>query len=327
MVFPMVTKDEVLERFMKYEAYVTAKFGVQISRLRCDNGGEYKNKAFEDFCDRKGIRMECTVPYTPEQNGTSERMNRTVVEKGRAMLEDAAIDKSFWVQAIQAAAYLTNRSPTNANEGNKTPFEVWEGRRPNVSNLRVFGSKVYVHVPKERRKKLDAKAWKGIFIGYSNNGYRVWNPETKQESVARDVDFVENPDAVEVAEGVIQSTEESDVPMILIRRDEEESVVEHDEVVEEDEDFESCTEPDEDVPATEPAPVPIDGAPAPAARPDRNRNPPAWHKDYEVGYGHSASSALSYVDYSLELLDELRERLDREKRRILTSAGVPDCCV
>lgn len=109
MVFPMVPKDEVFDRFTKYEAYVTAKFGVMISRLRCDNGSEYKNKVFVDFCERKGIRMECTVPYTPEQNFAIERMNRTVVERGRAILENAAIDRSFWVQAIQTAAYLTNR--------------------------------------------------------------------------------------------------------------------------------------------------------------------------------------------------------------------------
>ena len=131
------------------------------------------------------------LPYTLEQNGVSERLNRTLVEKARSMLTDSGVDKCFWGQAIQTAAFLTNRSPSNAIASDVTPFELWEGKKPNVSKLRTFGCPVYVHIPKELRKKLDAKAWKGVFLGYACNGYRVWHPGKKQQIIhARDVDFV-----------------------------------------------------------------------------------------------------------------------------------------
>lgn len=94
MVFPIKRKDEVLQCFKRYEAIVTAKFGSKISRFKCDNGGEYQNKAFEAFCYRKGIQLEFTVPYTPEQNGTNDQsMDRTLDERARVMLEDAKIAK------------------------------------------------------------------------------------------------------------------------------------------------------------------------------------------------------------------------------------------
>lgn len=141
----------------------------------------------------------------------------------------------------------------------------------------MFGSTVYVHVPKERRKKLDAKAWKGIFVGYSNNGYKVWNPETKQESVARDVDFVEDPEPVE--EAAVLKREECEVPVICEKDFDGESVVVRDEEVaeeEEEEEFESCSD-SEDAPEAVPEAAPVlgDGTPDPQARPNRNRNHPA----------------------------------------------------
>lgn len=122
----MRSKDEVLGCFEQYEAQAAAKFQMKISRLRCDNGGEYTGRRFKQFCRSKGIQIEFTVPYTPEQNGTSERMNRTLVEKAKTMLLDSGLDKRFCGQAVQTAAYLLNRSPTSAVVYKQTPFELWE---------------------------------------------------------------------------------------------------------------------------------------------------------------------------------------------------------
>ena len=173
MVFLINAKSEVFECFRNYEAAATAKFGHRISRLRCDNGGEYRSLQFEVFLKQKGIVVEWTVPHTPQQNGVSERMNRTLFDKARTMLEDSGINKCFWGHAIQTAAYLANRSPTSAIDSCETPYERWEGSKPDLSKLRVFGCSVFVHVPKEQRGKLEAKSWKGIFLGYAINGYRL----------------------------------------------------------------------------------------------------------------------------------------------------------
>lgn len=72
------------------------------------------------------------MPHTPEQNGVSERMNRTLVEKARTMIMDSGISKSFWGEAVLTATYLTNRSPCRSLKENKTPIEMCSGRKPNV---------------------------------------------------------------------------------------------------------------------------------------------------------------------------------------------------
>ena len=79
------------------------------------------------------------------------------------------------------ACYLVNISPSSALDDN-TPQEVWTGKEPSLTHLKVFGCDAYVQVPKENRSKLDKKVEKCIFIGYTNslNGYKVWNPETKK---------------------------------------------------------------------------------------------------------------------------------------------------
>lgn len=83
-----------------------------------------------------------------------------------------------------------NRSPSAAVAEDVTPFEAWNGHKPDVANLRVFGSDCYVHVPKQLRRKLDAKSEKVSFVGYAPNGYRLWNGS--KVFIGRDVIFNEN---------------------------------------------------------------------------------------------------------------------------------------
>lgn len=123
-VYLLASKDEVQEKFEQYCAQVTSFFGTKIARLRCDNGGEYTSNSFRRFCRTEGIRMETTVPYSPQQNGVAERLNRTLLDKSRSMLLDAGLPKSMWGEAVLAATYILNRSPTSALEERKTPYEM-----------------------------------------------------------------------------------------------------------------------------------------------------------------------------------------------------------
>ena len=74
-----------------------------------------------------------------------------------------------------------------------SPYELYFGKKPNLAHLRIFGSIVYVHVPKEKRRKLDAKAEKCILVSYSDEqkGYKCYNPRTKEVRVSRYVVFDE----------------------------------------------------------------------------------------------------------------------------------------
>eukprot|EP00253_Pinus_taeda_P018497 PITA_18497 len=91
-------------------------------------------------------------------------MNKTLMERARSMLSGAGLGQEFWEKMMETTCYLVNRSPSLALE-DKTPQEVWTGKKPSFSHLRVFGCDAYVHVPKEKRTKLDSKSKKCIFIG------------------------------------------------------------------------------------------------------------------------------------------------------------------
>jgi hypothetical protein len=114
----------------------------------------------------------------------------TLMEKSRSMLNGAELGHEFWAEAVGTTCYLVNQSPSLALD-DKTPHEVWTGKKPSVQHLRVFGCDSYVHIPKENRSKLDKKAEKCIFIGYKDGvkGYKIWNPETKKTVYSRDVVF------------------------------------------------------------------------------------------------------------------------------------------
>lgn len=132
-----------------------------------------------------------TLPYSPQQNGAAERKNRSLVEMARSMLVEQDLPLKLWAEAVYTSAYLQNRLPSKAIEDDVTPMEKWCGHKPNVSHLRIFGSICYVHIPDQKRRKLDAKAKCGILIGYSNQtkGYRVFLLEDEKVEVSRDVVF------------------------------------------------------------------------------------------------------------------------------------------
>ena len=108
-------------------------------------------------------------------------MNRSLMEKARSMLSGAGLGHELWVVAVDTACYLKNRSPTSTLV-DKTPYEVWSSQKPSVAHLRVFGCEAFMHVPKEKRRKLDNKAEKCIFVGYKDGikGYKLWNPVTRK---------------------------------------------------------------------------------------------------------------------------------------------------
>ena len=164
-VYVLKRKDEVFGCFLRWKALVEKSSGRKLKAIRTDNGGEYTSTMFEDYLKSEGIRHECTIPKTPEQNGVAERMNRTLVEAVRSMLTGARLSHEFWVEALATAVYLRNRSPTRAVKG-MTPYEAWTTEKPTVAHLRVFGSVAYAHIPKDERGKLDPKAKKCIFVGY-----------------------------------------------------------------------------------------------------------------------------------------------------------------
>jgi hypothetical protein len=84
-VYCIRQKSDVFDTFKKWKALVENEIGKSLKCLRSDNGGEYCSKEFDDYCSYHGIRREKIVPRTPQENGVSERMNRTIMERARSM--------------------------------------------------------------------------------------------------------------------------------------------------------------------------------------------------------------------------------------------------
>jgi hypothetical protein len=187
-------KSEAFEKFKEWKALREKELGKQVKRFRTDGGGEYTSKKFAEYLKSEGILQEMTTPYTPQSNGVVERANRTIMELVRCMLDDAGLSKKYWAFAVSVAVYLKNRTPTRSVVG-KTPYEAWHGsgKKPSMKHLGVFRCLSFVHVPKEKRKKLDYRATPGIFVGYSisTKQYFVDDPLAKTLHRSRDVVFRE----------------------------------------------------------------------------------------------------------------------------------------
>lgn len=190
-VYFLKQKSEVAEKVKNAVMRMEQENGHKVRIFRSDNGTEFVNAELKKFFDDKGIQHQRTVPYTPEQNGCAERDNRTIMEAARTMIHSKQMDYKFWAEAVNWAVHVLNRTGTSTVV-EKSPYELWHDKRANIDHLRIFGSEMFVHIPKEKRRKLDPKAVKCVFVGYDNDskGYRIWNPEANKVQIACDVVFL-----------------------------------------------------------------------------------------------------------------------------------------
>jgi hypothetical protein len=184
----LLVKSQAKGAIMAITRQLENQLEARVKEVRTDRGREFLNKELAQFCSKKGIVHQTTNPYTPQENGVAERLNRVLLEKARAMLQDAGLPEELWAEAVFTANYMRNRTLSRSH--GKTPLEVLTGEKPSVSHLRVFGSVCYAHVPAPKRKKLDAVAEKGVFLGYEphTKGYRILKPDGSIQ-VSRDATF------------------------------------------------------------------------------------------------------------------------------------------
>ncbi|GKC65264.1 retrotransposon protein, putative, ty1-copia subclass [Tanacetum coccineum] len=141
-VYLLKHKHEVFETFKVFKAEVELQLGKKIKALRSDRGGEYLSQEFKDYLSENGIVQNLTSPYTPQQNGVSERRNRTLLDMVRSMFNLTTLPLSFWDYALESAVRILNMVPTKKVD--KTPYEIWHGKAPNLSYLKVWGCEAYV---------------------------------------------------------------------------------------------------------------------------------------------------------------------------------------
>ena len=161
--------------------------------IRTDNGTEYVNNKFANFLSVEGILHQTSCPDTPPQNGVAERKNRHLLEVAQSLMYTMNVPKFLWSEAVLTATYLINRVPSRVLQM-KTPYEVLFGKNEFIVPLKVFGCTCFVRDHRPSVGKLDPRAVKCIFVGYSSvqKGYKCWSPSERRLFVSMDVTFRES---------------------------------------------------------------------------------------------------------------------------------------
>ncbi|GJU48620.1 putative ribonuclease H-like domain-containing protein [Tanacetum coccineum] len=145
------------------------------------------------FCEMKGIKREFSVARTPQQNRVAKKKNKTLIEAARTMLADSKLPTTFWAKAVNTTCYVQNRILV-IKPHNKTPYELFLGRKPTLSFMRQFGCPVTIFNTIDPLGKFDRKADEGFFVGYSVNSkaFRVFNSRTRIVEETLHITFLEN---------------------------------------------------------------------------------------------------------------------------------------
>ncbi|WVZ76886.1 hypothetical protein U9M48_024808 [Paspalum notatum var. saurae] len=172
-VFFMEFKDEAFGFVRDLVLRLRNESHKAMRAIRSDNGGEFRNSRFENFCRDLGLEHQFSSPYTPPQNGVVERKNRTLVEMARTMLDEHRTPRHFWAEA--------------------TSYELRFGRQPSIKDLRPFGCRCFVLKKAGHMDKVKSRCLDGIFLGYSlsSRAFRVWILETRRVEETCEVSFDE----------------------------------------------------------------------------------------------------------------------------------------
>jgi hypothetical protein len=162
-----------------------------LKAIRSDNGTEFRNASFDEFCLEHEIDQQFSASRVPQQNGVVERKNHTLVEMARMMLDEHRSPRRFWTDAISTACYISNRIFLRSIL-HLTPFELRFGRKPSVSHFSPFGCKCFI-LKRSNLDKFDSRSFDDILLGYTTHdrSYRVYNFDTNTVVELCDVTFDE----------------------------------------------------------------------------------------------------------------------------------------
>lgn len=182
------TKREVFETFCAFEAWLERHHNAQIKFLNTDRGGEYLSEEFRSHLEQRGIESKLSVHDTSQEAGVSERLNRTLMEKVRAMLIASGLPRFLWGEAVMHAVWLKNRTSTKAL-GGRTPWAAATGAVPDMSGIPEWGSKAWVHDTSDGKVGERAKCGRWVGFDAQSKGHRVYWPEQRSVTVERNVHF------------------------------------------------------------------------------------------------------------------------------------------
>ena len=117
---------------------IKKRVGHSLVSPRSDHDKEFENSSFIKYCNEHGVDHNVSAPRTPQQNRVVERKNRTLEDMIRTMMVASGLPRNFWTEALNTPCYIINRCMVRPIL-NKTPYELFKGRKPNIVHLMVFG--------------------------------------------------------------------------------------------------------------------------------------------------------------------------------------------
>ncbi|KAF7568846.1 hypothetical protein PtrM4_112490 [Pyrenophora tritici-repentis] len=186
-VIPLKKKGDAQRELQIWKTFVEHQTGEKVKAAGTDNAPELLQQA-EEWRVTQGVEIQPTTIASSHQNGPAERNIQTAEADMRAMLKDAGLPIEFWDEAVEADAYLRNRTNTGPTINGKqvSPEEAFTGTKPSIDHIRVWGSKCYSYInPKtipadQRHDKLVDRGRVGVFMGYSettNKQFKFYSPE------------------------------------------------------------------------------------------------------------------------------------------------------
>ncbi|TYK02506.1 gag/pol protein [Cucumis melo var. makuwa] len=150
---------------------------------------KFKEYKTEDYMIEHGIQSQLSAPGTPQQNGVSERRNRTLLDMVRSMMSYAQLPSSFWGYAVETAVHILNNVPSKSVS--ETPFELWRGRKPSLSHFRIWGCPAHMLVTNP--KKLEPRSRLCQFVGYPKETRCgiLFDPQENKVFVSKNSTFLE----------------------------------------------------------------------------------------------------------------------------------------
>lgn len=149
-VFILKLKSEFLDKFKEYQYLAENQLSIKIKVLRTDNGTEYMNNIYFWIFNSSDIQHRTSIPYSPQHNGLSECYLLYIILNSK-------LYKHLWAVPIIPAVhtYIVNRSQIRALNY-KISEEIWSGRKPDLSHMKIFGSCAMAQRPKGKNKKWDS---------------------------------------------------------------------------------------------------------------------------------------------------------------------------
>lgn len=192
--YAIKTKDMVVEKLEEYFSMVECQSGRKVKCLWSDCGSEFVNHRVKTLLAIEHATLLTSAPRTPQQNGRAERSNRTIVEAARTMLASGKLPESLWAEACTSAVYVLNRIG-KSNDPQRTPFEFWFGRKPNISHIHPFGTQIQVLDKPRTGSKWAPKTQAAFLVGFTErvNTYRCFILSLNTIRITSDVIFRQHP--------------------------------------------------------------------------------------------------------------------------------------